>query len=84
LLHPALYVRARAVAPMDGKSFEYRKGAWRRLTLKWQDATGTRTIAAQNGPLMRWPANQRIDVRAAGATSVRSVTLVRGAATVKL
>ena len=68
----------------DGKSFEYRKGAWRRLGMRWQDGTRTLTVTAQDGPQLRWPADQRLEVRAAGTSVTRMVTLVRGQATIKL
>jgi alpha-glucosidase/alpha-D-xyloside xylohydrolase len=68
----------------DGKSFEYRKGAWRRLDMKWQERTRTLTVTAQDGPALKWLANQRIEVRIAGGSAARTVTLVRGTAVVKL
>jgi alpha-glucosidase/alpha-D-xyloside xylohydrolase len=68
----------------DGVSFAYRKGAFRRLTLAWQESTRELTVTAVDGPTLKWPADQRFEARLAGAAAVRAFTLRGGRAVVRL
>jgi alpha-glucosidase/alpha-D-xyloside xylohydrolase len=57
----------------DGKTFEYRKGAWMGITMKWTDAERRLTLDLAPGSRMLAPARRPIDVRIAGTQTVRSV-----------
>jgi alpha-glucosidase (family GH31 glycosyl hydrolase) len=58
----------------DGRSFDYRKGAWMRTEMIWRDAARRLTLRLAPGARMLPPAVRRIDVRLAGTTSIRSLT----------
>jgi alpha-glucosidase len=63
---------ASALYEDDGKTFEYRNGAWMRVIMEWHDAA--RRLSLRLAPGSRMPAPRRVDVRVAGsprATSIR-------------
>ena len=62
-----------AIYEDDGKTFDYRKGAWMRTAMTWSDAT--RTLSIQLAPKSRMlpPATRAIDVRLAGGKATRRV-----------
>jgi alpha-glucosidase/alpha-D-xyloside xylohydrolase len=57
----------------DGRTFEYRKGAWTGLAMTWNDAARRLTLALAPGSRMRPPMRRPIDVRLAGSTTTRRV-----------
>jgi alpha-glucosidase/alpha-D-xyloside xylohydrolase len=56
----------------DGTSFEYERGAWTRLSMKWQDSPGRLTIAA-TAASRATPARRVLEIRLAGEHSTRRV-----------
>ena len=58
----------------DGKSFEYRKGAWMRTELEWRDGQRQLAVRLGTGSRMLPPNTRRLAVRLAGSSDVRSVT----------
>jgi alpha-glucosidase (family GH31 glycosyl hydrolase) len=57
----------------DGKSFDYRRGAWMGLSLKWADRAQRLSIALTPGSRMRSPLVRDIEIRLAGRKEIRSV-----------
>src|SRR5438093_8991655 len=57
----------------DGKTFDYRRGAWMRVEMKWNDAARRLTLRLAPGSRMLPPAGRAIDVRVAGETATRTV-----------
>ena len=58
----------------DGRSFEYRKGAWTGIDVGWRDAERRLTLALARGSRMLAPGRRPIDVRIAGGKGVRRVS----------
>jgi alpha-glucosidase/alpha-D-xyloside xylohydrolase len=58
----------------DGKTFDYRKGAWMRTAMTWNDATRGLSIRLAPGSRMLPPARRPIVVRVAGDKATRSIT----------
>jgi alpha-glucosidase/alpha-D-xyloside xylohydrolase len=56
----------------DGTSFEYRRGGWMGMTMKWVDRDRRLTLSLTPGSKMRPPLVRDIEVRIAGSPSVRS------------
>ena len=57
----------------DGRTFDYKKGVWMRLEMRWNDATRVITFALTPGSRMLPPARRAIDVRVAGQQANRSM-----------
>ena len=57
----------------DGKTFDYTRGEWMRVEMKWDDAARRLTLRLAPGSRMRPPARRTIDVRVAGEQATRSV-----------
>jgi alpha-glucosidase/alpha-D-xyloside xylohydrolase len=57
----------------DGRSFEYRRGAWMGLSFTWSDRERRLLITLTPGSRMRAPLVRDIDVRVAGQKEIRSV-----------
>jgi alpha-glucosidase/alpha-D-xyloside xylohydrolase len=57
----------------DGRTFEYRKGAWMGLAMTWNDAARRLTLSLAPGSRMLPPARRPIDVRVAGTATTRQV-----------
>ena len=57
----------------DGKTFDYRRGAWMGVEMKWNDAARRLTLRLAPGSRMLPPARRAIDVRVAGEKETRSV-----------
>ena len=57
----------------DGKSFEYRKGAFMRIAMVWRDADRRLSLRLAPGSRVLPPARRDIDVRVAGETITRRV-----------
>jgi alpha-glucosidase/alpha-D-xyloside xylohydrolase len=58
----------------DGRTFDYRKGAWMGIVAQWRDAERRMTLSLAPGSRMLAPNRRAIEVRVAGTTTVRSVT----------
>jgi alpha-glucosidase/alpha-D-xyloside xylohydrolase len=58
----------------DGRSFEYRKGAWMGIDVGWRDAERRLTLALARGSRVLAPGRRPIDVRIAGEKDVRRVS----------
>jgi alpha-glucosidase (family GH31 glycosyl hydrolase) len=58
----------------DGKTFDYRRGAWMRIEMSWRDADRRLMLRLAPGSRMRSPAMRVIDVRVAGEQSMRRIT----------
>ena len=58
----------------DGRSFEYRTGAWMGIDADWRDADRRLTLRLAPGSRMLPPARRPIEVRIAGGTRTRTVT----------
>jgi alpha-glucosidase/alpha-D-xyloside xylohydrolase len=58
----------------DGRTFDYKKGAWMKTAMTWNDAT--RVLSIELAPVARLlpPGKRVIEVRMAGQASTRSVT----------
>ena len=56
----------------DGKTFDYRKGAWMRTELAWNDRTRVLSVRLGAGSRMLPPAKRHIVVRVAGEKTTRS------------
>jgi alpha-glucosidase (family GH31 glycosyl hydrolase) len=50
----------------DGKTFDYKKGAWMRIAMAWNDATRVLSLRLSPGSRMLPPARRAIEVRLAG------------------
>ena len=55
----------------DGRSFEYRRGGWMGLTLRWTDRTRRLSVSLADGSRMRPPLVRDVEVRVAGSETVR-------------
>jgi alpha-glucosidase (family GH31 glycosyl hydrolase) len=58
----------------DGKTFDYRTGAWMGIVAQWRDAERRMTLSLAPGSRMLAPNRRAIEVRVAGTTTVRAVT----------
>ena len=57
----------------DGKSFNYRKGAFMRIAMRWQDANRQLSLRLVPGSRVLPPAKRPLQVRLAGSRETRSV-----------
>jgi hypothetical protein len=57
----------------DGESFAYRKGAWMRVALTWNDASRRLSVSLAGGRLQP-PAPRRFVVQLAGASEGHTLT----------
>ena len=57
----------------DGRSFDYRKGQFMRMTIVWRDATRRLTLTLAPGSRMLPPGKRRIEVLLAGQKVVKTV-----------
>ena len=56
----------------DGRSFDYRAGAWMRIAMEWRDAA--RRLTLRLAPGSRMPtSSRRFDVRLNGSAATREV-----------
>jgi alpha-glucosidase/alpha-D-xyloside xylohydrolase len=58
----------------DGKSFDYRKGAFMKVTMAWRDTTKRLTLDLVSGSRMLAPLRRQIAVRLAGQTAIKTIT----------
>ena len=68
----------------DGKSFEYRRGGWMGIALKWADRDRRLSMALMPGSRMRPPLVRDVVVRVAGQAATQSVKFSGRAVSVKL
>jgi alpha-glucosidase (family GH31 glycosyl hydrolase) len=57
----------------DGKSFDYRKGEYMKIAMRWTDATRTLALSLVTGSRMRAPNPRKFNVRVAGSKDTKSV-----------
>jgi alpha-glucosidase (family GH31 glycosyl hydrolase) len=57
----------------DGRSFDYRQGAWMRVTMTWQDRARQLTLDLAPGSRMVAPRPRTFVVRLAGSTTAKTV-----------
>ena len=57
----------------DGRSFDYRRGAFMKIEMQWRDAGRRLTLRLAPGSRMLAPTPRDIEVRVAGSTSVQRV-----------
>ena len=57
----------------DGKSFEYRRGAWMRVEMAWRNAARRLTLRLARGSRLLPPEKRSIAVRLAGTKETRTV-----------
>jgi alpha-glucosidase/alpha-D-xyloside xylohydrolase len=57
----------------DGKTFEYRRGAWMRIEMAWRDRERRLTVRLAPGSRLLPPGRHTVDVRVAGQKTTRSV-----------
>jgi alpha-glucosidase/alpha-D-xyloside xylohydrolase len=57
----------------DGKSFDYRRGAFMRIDMTWRDAARRLTLRLGTGSRMLAPARRDIEVRVAGSAAIKRV-----------
>jgi alpha-glucosidase (family GH31 glycosyl hydrolase) len=55
----------------DGRTFDYRKGAWMRTAMAWNDATRVLSVRLAPGSRMLLPAKRDIEIRVAGEKGTR-------------
>ena len=58
----------------DGRTFDYRRGEWMGVEMRWQDATRRLTLQLARGSRMLPSLRRTIDVRVAGARPSRRLT----------
>jgi alpha-glucosidase/alpha-D-xyloside xylohydrolase len=68
----------------DGKSFDYRKGAFMRIVMRWENATRRLTLSLAPGSRMLPPSPRPFDVRVAGSTATKRVEFAGKTITVAL
>ncbi|HET7698181.1 MAG TPA: TIM-barrel domain-containing protein [Vicinamibacterales bacterium] len=54
----------------DGTSFEYRRGAWMGISMRWDDRAGQLSLSLTPGSRMRAPLVREVEVRVAGQTRI--------------
>ena len=57
----------------DGRSFDYRRGEWMGIEMRWQNAQKRLTLQLASGSRMLPPLRREIDVRLAGAKASRRI-----------
>jgi alpha-glucosidase/alpha-D-xyloside xylohydrolase len=57
----------------DGRTFEYRKGAWMRIEMAWRDGDRHLSLRLARGSRMLAPARRAIEVRVAGERGTRTI-----------
>jgi alpha-glucosidase/alpha-D-xyloside xylohydrolase len=58
----------------DGRTFDYKRGAWMGIEMQWSDARRTLTLRLAKGSRMMPPASRRISVRVAGTQTTRETS----------
>jgi alpha-glucosidase len=68
----------------DGRTFEYRNGAWMRVIMDWRDAARRLSLRLAPGARMLPPVPRRIDVRVAGSPHTTSIRFAGAPMSVQL
>jgi alpha-glucosidase/alpha-D-xyloside xylohydrolase len=68
----------------DGRSFEYRNGAWTGLRLTYADRERRLTLRLEEGSRLSRPSGRPIEVRVAGTRAARAVTFEGRELTIRL
>ncbi len=68
----------------DGKSFDYRNGAFMRIVMRWENATRRLTLSLAPGSRMLPPSPRPFDVRVAGSTATKRVEFAGKTITIAL
>ncbi|HVQ42639.1 MAG TPA: TIM-barrel domain-containing protein [Vicinamibacterales bacterium] len=68
----------------DGKSLDYRNGAFMRIVMRWENATRRLTLSLAPGSRMLPPSPRPFDVRVAGSTATKRVEFAGKPITVAL
>jgi len=68
----------------DGKSFDYRRGDWMGIDMRWDDRERRLRLSLASGSRMREPARRVIRVRVAGSSAVHDVTFAGSPVEVRL
>ncbi len=58
----------------DGRSFDYRTGAWMKVAMTWSDSTRRLTLELAPGARLLPPIQRQLVVRVAGETETRAIT----------
>jgi alpha-glucosidase/alpha-D-xyloside xylohydrolase len=58
----------------DGRTFDYRRGDWMRVTMRWRNATRRLSLRLAPGSRMLDPASRRLVLRVAGSAKTTPVT----------
>jgi alpha-glucosidase/alpha-D-xyloside xylohydrolase len=61
----------------DGQTFDYTRGAWMGIEMRWSDARRVLTLRLAKGSRLLPPASRRISVRVAGTRATRDVRFPR-------
>jgi alpha-glucosidase/alpha-D-xyloside xylohydrolase len=68
----------------DGRSFDYRNGAFMRVVMRWENATRRLTLSLAPGSRMLPPSPRPFDVRVAGSTTTKRIEFAGKTITVGL
>jgi alpha-glucosidase (family GH31 glycosyl hydrolase) len=68
----------------DGRSFDYRKGAWMRVLMEWRDRERQLTLRLADGSRMLPPTSRKFIVRVAGSAATKEVTFAGRLVTMRL
>ena len=68
----------------DGQTFDYSRGAWMGIEIRWADARRVLTLRLAKGSRMLPPASRRISVGVAGTRTIRDVSFSGGPVEVRL
>jgi alpha-glucosidase (family GH31 glycosyl hydrolase) len=68
----------------DGQTFDYRRGEWMGIDMRWTDATRRLTLRLASGSRMRAPAARSLSVRVAGTSTTHDVTFTGAPLEVRL
>jgi alpha-glucosidase (family GH31 glycosyl hydrolase) len=58
----------------DGQTFDYTRGAWMGIEMRWSDARRVLTLRLAKGSRLLPPTSRRISVRVAGTRATRDVS----------
>ena len=68
----------------DGKSFDYRNGAFMRIAMRWEDNARRLTLSLAPGSRMLPPSPRPFDVRVAGSTTTKRIEFAGKTMTITL
>jgi alpha-glucosidase (family GH31 glycosyl hydrolase) len=68
----------------DGRSFDYQRGDWMGIDMRWDDRQRRLTLARSAGSRLRGPAERQIRVRAIGSPATRDIVFTGSPIEVRL